>query len=241
MQRLVPNASSCLARYGECWAGDGMLGICMHALGVPATAAPGSCLESPFEFVAAGDGGGASGGWRGESRWWREWAAAQNAEAAPVHHDGEAALPASCAMGAQLSYHTITRRWQAELLWQHDRLDPSEPIASFLTRCRGRRSRRRRARDLTPAMLVPPITGLRGGAASANCTPALAALDFAWQRDAQTMGVENADASTVEGAVDLDHPAEPAEVEAEADAEPRAGARQAKPKALPTWWEKDMV
>ena len=94
MELLVPAAPRCLERFGECWAGDGMLGICLHSLGVLPQRGDGLCGDSPFDFFKP------------------------DARGCPPREPA----PAHCVAPRPVSYHRIRERWQAALLSEHDAL-----------------------------------------------------------------------------------------------------------------------
>ena len=100
LQLLVHGAPGCLAKYGRCWAGDGMLGLCLHSLGVQPQRGDGLCGDSPFDFLSP----------------------EANPEA-PL----AAPPPEHCVAPRPVTYHRIRTRRHAALLSEHDALQRRSP------------------------------------------------------------------------------------------------------------------
>ena len=92
VELFVPRAPGCLRQFGECWAGDGMLGICLHSLGILPQRGDGLCGDSPFDFF------------RPDAR------GCPPSQPPPEH----------CVAPRPVSYHRIRESWQAKLLSEHD-------------------------------------------------------------------------------------------------------------------------
>ncbi len=104
MSRLVDAAPRCVARYGACWAGDGMLGLCMHSVGVDPARGEGLCGDSPFDIFGA--------------------AGCEPPQPPPDH----------CLDRRPVSWHRIRSEWQAELLGRYDSEGGAVPIDEHLRR-----------------------------------------------------------------------------------------------------------
>ena len=120
VELLVPQAPTCMREFGECWAGDGMLGLCLHSIGILPRHGDGLCGDSPFDLFKP------------------------DARGCPPHDPP----PEHCVAPRPVTYHRIRERWQVAMLAEHETLQRRSPVSlrDFLYRrmwwWRLRRSRR---------------------------------------------------------------------------------------------------
>jgi hypothetical protein len=98
---LVPQAPTCMRDFGECWAGDGMLGLCLYSIGITPRRGDGLCGDSPFDLFRP------------------------DARGCPPRDPP----PEHCVAPRPVTYHRIREQWQVAMLAEHETLQRRSPVS----------------------------------------------------------------------------------------------------------------
>ena len=101
VELLVPQAPTCMRDFGECWAGDGMLGLCLYSIGITPRRGDGLCGDSPFDLFRP------------------------DARGCPPRDPP----PEHCVAPRPVTYHRIRERWQVAMLAEHQALQRRSPVS----------------------------------------------------------------------------------------------------------------